>query len=170
MKILKKVFAKVLRRIPFSSSCKRKAYQLLGIHFLDKGGKRAWMSSATKLIGNYENVFLHENSEINSGCFLLAKGRIEVGVNSTLAYGVSILTSANPHGPHNLLSKLYPHKIAPVIIGDNVWIGANATILPGVKIGDCSVVAAGALVNKDVPNNVVVAGVPAKIVKLLPEL
>ena len=170
MKVFKNVIAKVLRRVSFSPRCKRMAFKLLGIHFLDIGGKKARMSSGTKLIGNYDNVFLHENAEINHGCFLLAKDRIEVGVNSTLAYGVSILTSANPHGPYNLLSKLYPRKIAPVIIGDNVWIGANATILPGVKIGDCSVVAAGALVNKDVPNNVVVAGVPAKIVKRLPEL
>lgn len=167
--ILRKIFGKVLLKVPFSITCKRMAYRLLGIHYLDNNGKKARMSSGTKIIG-YNNIVLHENAEINYGCFLLAKERIEVGVNSTLAYGVSILTSANPHGPYNRLAKLYPPKIAPVIIGDNVWIGANATVLPGVKIGNCSVVAAGALVNKDVPNNVVVAGVPAKIVKRLPEL
>lgn len=105
------------------------------------------------------------NSEINRGCFLLAKDTITIGRNSTLAYQATILTSANPHGPHNRLSKLYPAMTAPVTIGDDVWIGARAVILPGVTIGECSVVAAGAVVNRDVPPYTVVAGVPAKVIK-----
>ena len=55
----------------------------------------------------------------------------------------------------------------PVVIGDDVWIGANAVILPGVTIGRHCVVAAGAVVTKDVPDNTVVGGVPAKIIKKL---
>ena len=53
----------------------------------------------------------------------------------------------------------------PVIIGNDIWIGANAVLLPGVTIGDHSVVAAGAVVTKDVPPHSLVAGVPAKIIK-----
>lgn len=98
---------------------------------------------------------------------LLSKDRIEIGENSTLAYGVTILTSANPNGPKNKLSELYPALKAPVIIGDNVWVGANATILPDVTIGNMSVVAAGAIVVKDVPSGVLVAGNPAVIKKKL---
>ncbi|MBR1461783.1 MAG: acyltransferase [Prevotella sp.] len=56
---------------------------------------------------------------------------------------------------------------APVVIEDNVWVGANATILPGVTIGSMSVVAAGAIVTKDVPSGVLVAGNPAVIKKKL---
>ena len=56
---------------------------------------------------------------------------------------------------------------APVVIQDNVWVGANATILPGVTIGSMSVVAAGAIVTKDVPSGVLVAGDPAVIKKKL---
>lgn len=56
---------------------------------------------------------------------------------------------------------------APVKIGNRVWVGAHATILAGVTVGDNSVIAAGAVVTKDVPANVVVAGVPAKIIKQL---
>jgi acetyltransferase-like isoleucine patch superfamily enzyme len=55
----------------------------------------------------------------------------------------------------------------PVVIGDDVWIGANAVILPGVTIGRHCVVAAGAVVTKDVPDNTVVGGVPAKVLKTL---
>ena len=112
-------------------------------------------------------MYLYPNAEINSRCFLLAKDRIEIGENSTLAYGVTVLTSANPNGPLNELSKIYPKKTAPVIIGRNVWVGANATILPGVTIGEFSVVAAGAIVTKDVPSGVLVAGNPAVVKKKL---
>ncbi|MCT3430976.1 hypothetical protein EFQ32_09720 [Limosilactobacillus fermentum] len=59
--------------------------------------------------------------------------------------------------------------IAKVTIGNDVWIGGKATILPGVTIGDNVVVAAGAVVTKDVPANTIVAGVPARVIKELPE-
>lgn len=98
---------------------------------------------------------------------MLAKERIVIGKNSTLAYGTTILTSANPNGPKNKLAALYPPIKAPVIIGDNVWVGANATILPGVTIGEMSVVAAGSVVTKSVPPGVLVAGNPAIIKKKL---
>lgn len=55
----------------------------------------------------------------------------------------------------------------PVKIGKNVWVGAHATILPGVMVGDNAVIAAGAVVTKDVPANAVVAGVPAKVIKTI---
>ena len=58
---------------------------------------------------------------------------------------------------------------APIVIGNNVWIGAHATILAGVTLGENSVVAAGAVVTKDVPAGAVVAGVPAKIIKNIEE-
>lgn len=105
--------------------------------------------------------------KIERGYLLLAKDKIELGENSTLAYGVTILTHADPNGPKNKLSKLYPPKQAPVIIGHDCWIGANATILPGVTIGGCSIVAAGSVVTKDVPSGVVVTGNPAVVKKEL---
>ena len=77
------------------------------------------------------------------------------------------MTSANPNSPYNRLSKLYRPLTAPVIIGDDVWVGANSTILPGVTIGDFSVVAAGSVVIKDIPSGVLVAGNPAIIKKRL---
>lgn len=141
-------------------------FQKLGVTWIKEDGLPFRINLIT-FIGDYSNLYLHDNAEINTGCLLLAKDKIELGKNSTLAYGVTILTSANPNGPENLLSKIYPSEKAPVIIGENVWIGANATILPGVKIGDFSVVAAGSVVTCDVPSGVVVAGVPATIKKTI---
>lgn len=141
-----------------------KWYKLLGVKIL---GNEARFSHCVNIVGDFSNIVLHSNAEINDYCFLLAKDRIEIGENSTLAYGVSVITSANPNGPKNTLSQLYPAKKAPVIIGDNVWVGANATILPGVTIGNMSVVAAGAVVTKSVPSGVLVAGNPATVKKIL---
>ena len=130
-------------------------------------GKGQRISPSCFIVGSYENIVLHSNTEINSHCLMLAKNKIVIGENSTLAYGSTIITSANPNGPKNKLATIYPKMTAPVIIEDNVWVGANATILPGVTIGSMSVVAAGAVVTKDVPSGVLVAGNPAVIKKQL---
>jgi maltose O-acetyltransferase len=110
-------------------------------------------------------LILEEYAQINPHCFLLNFDTIKIGKNSTLAYQVMILTSANPNSPYNRLSELYPPTHAPVVIGDNVWVGARAVILPGVKIGNNVVVAAGSVVTKDIPDNCLVAGVPAIVKK-----
>ncbi len=76
---------------------------------------------------------------------------------------------------HNVVLATLNHEVAPekrgtmhpapIVIGKNVWIGSNATLLPGVSIGDGAIIAAGAVVTMDVPVNTVVGGVPAKLIK-----
>lgn len=149
--------------LPFFRKYKNFWYKKLGVNLK----KNSRLSLDVKVIGNYNNLHLDENAEINTGCFLIAKDIISLGKNSTLAYNVSVLTSANPNGPHNKLSRVYPKIQAPVLIGSDTWVGASAIILPGVTIGDYCVIAAGSVVNKDVPDYSVVAGVPAKIIKKL---
>ncbi|MBL0225856.1 MAG: hypothetical protein IPQ16_09865 [Geobacteraceae bacterium] len=87
-------------------------------------------------------------------------GGIEIG-NNTLIASHSVITSQT----HSFGSALYRETVdyKPVVIGDNVWIGAGAIILPGVTVGNNSVIGSGSLVNRDVPENVVVIGSPAKI-------
>ncbi len=129
--------------------------------------ENARLSTNVHIKGAYSYIHMARNAEINDGVFLLLKAPLYLGENSTIAYHAKIITSANPNTPYNELGKIYPSKTAPVIIGKNVWIGAGAIILPGVTIGDFSVVAAGAVVTKDVPSGVMVAGVPSKIVKYI---
>lgn len=160
---MRKIIEKILLLFPIIRY-KQFVYQILGVN---KVGKSKYFIGNPKLIGDYSNLYMHDNSEIERNCFILAKDRIEIGENSTLAYGVTVLTGADPNGPHNKLSKLYPPLKAPVSIGNDCWIGANSIILPGVTIGDYSVVAAGSVVTKDVPSGVLVAGNPAVIKKKL---
>ncbi len=155
---------KLFMRLPIFNQHIMYWYKLLGISLIGDGQR---VSPNCSVIGQYANVVLYPNAEINSHCLLLAKDQIVIGENSTLAYGVTILTSANPNGPNNKLAAIYPKMTAPVIIKDNVWVGANATILPGVTIGSMCVVAAGSIVTKDVPSGVLVAGNPAVIKKKL---
>ena len=157
---------KILRRfmkLPFLGHFTMFFYKSMGVHFKENSR----ISSYAEIIGEYANIYMGKNSEINYGAFILAKGHVCIGDNSTIAYKAKIITSANPNGPYNELSKIYPKVVASVKIGENCWVGAGAIILPGVTIGDFSVVAAGAVVNKDVPAGSLVAGVPARVVKVL---
>lgn len=154
---------KLFIQLPVFRRYSRWWYKKLGVS-VSEGAR---ISNTITFVGNYSNLSVAKNAEINVGCFLLAKDIIEIGENSTLAYQVTILTSANPNGPYNKLARIYPKMNAPVFIGDNSWIGARATILPGVTIGDFCVVAAGAVVTKDVSDYTVVAGIPAKVIRKL---
>jgi len=112
-----------------------------------------------------KNITLGKNVFINSGCHFQDQGGITIGDNCLIGHCVVMATLNHCLAPEDRAS-MTP---APIILGNNVWIGANATILQGVTIGDNAVVAAGAVVAKDIPAGTVVAGVPAKVVKELRE-
>lgn len=108
-----------------------------------------------------ENITIGKNVFFNTGCSFQDRGGITIGDGTLIGMNVTIATLN--HGLSlESRSTTYP---SPVTIGENVWIGSSATILPGVHIGNNAVVAAGAVVTKDVPEDSVVAGVPAKVVK-----
>ena len=109
------------------------------------------------------NIKLGRNVFINSGCCFQDQGGIELGDGCMIGHQVVIATLNHDLMPERRASMI-PEKVT---LGRNVWVGAHATILPGVTIGDDSVVAAGAVVTKDVPANCVAAGVPARVVKRL---
>lgn len=175
MRIFKTTLGKILLMIPVIRY-KQFVYKLLGINFtppsstiLSDGGVRT--SSSIKcfvgnptVIGSYSNILMHNDTSIERGSFIVANDHVEIGTGAAIAYGVTILTSADPR---TKLRKLYPKMTAPVKIGEYCWIGARSTILPGVTIGEGSVVAAGSVVTKDVPPHSLVAGVPAMVKKKL---
>ncbi|MEO8414319.1 MAG: DapH/DapD/GlmU-related protein [Ginsengibacter sp.] len=102
-----------------------------------------------------------KNIFINFDCFFLDLGGITIDENVLIGPKVSLLTEGHPIEPANRHSLTVGH----IHIKKNTWIGAGATILQGVTIGENAVVAAGAVVSKDVPDNTIVGGIPAKFIK-----
>ncbi|WP_295730574.1 DapH/DapD/GlmU-related protein [uncultured Limosilactobacillus sp.] len=107
------------------------------------------------------NLKIGKGVFINSGVMFTDLGRIELADNVLIGPKATIISVNHPLDPH----KRRQVETAPVLIDKNAWIGATAVILPGVTIGENAVVAAGAVVTKDVPANTVVSGVPAKVIK-----
>jgi maltose O-acetyltransferase len=104
-----------------------------------------------------------KNCFMNFDCVILDVCPVEIGDNFMAAPKVQILTATHPVDATERIAGLEYGK--PVKIGNNVWVGAGAIILPGVTIGDNVTVGAGAVVTKDVPANVVVAGNPARVIR-----
>ena len=107
------------------------------------------------------NITLGERVFINHACSMLDLGGITIEDDVMIGPRVNITSENHPVDPKTRKTM----TAAPVIIKKNAWIGAGATILPNVAVGENAVVAAGAVVTQDVPANTVVAGVPAKVVK-----
>ncbi len=118
----------------------------------------------TPLHINYgKHTTIGKNVFINFDCTFLDLGGITIEDNVLIAPKVSLLSEGHPISPENRHSLVPGH----IHIKKNAWIGANATILQGVTIGENSVVASGAVVSKDVPDNTIVGGIPAKIIKTI---
>lgn len=111
------------------------------------------------------NIETGNNFYANFGCTLLDVAAIKMGDDVQLGPGVHIYTATHPVDPKTRKSGV-EYGLA-ITIGDNVWIGGNAVICPGISIGDNSVIAAGSVVTRDVPASVVVGGNPAKVIKQL---
>jgi acetyltransferase-like isoleucine patch superfamily enzyme len=111
-----------------------------------------------------KHTTIGKNVFINHGCSFLDLGGITIEDDVLIGPKVSLITENHPVDPANRKSL----DLAKIVIKKNAWIGAGAIILPGVTVGENAIVAAGAVVNKDVADNTIVAGVPAKKIKNIP--
>ena len=108
-----------------------------------------------------KNIHLGKNVFINAGCRFQDQGGIYIGDGTFIGHNVILATLNHDMNPDSR-GDMYPK---PIHIGKKVWIGSGAIVLPGVSIGDNSVIAAGSVVTKNVPENVVYGGNPAKFIK-----
>ncbi|WP_290538041.1 acyltransferase [Alcanivorax sp.] len=132
-----------------------------------------WRSNVGRRVVYYPGVWiftgrklsLGDDVDLARGVLITTDGGVSIGDRTLIGYGTQILSSNHkiPPMPNKIFSS--GHEKKPVIIAEDVWVGANCIILPGVEIGRGSVVAAGSVVAKCVPPGVVVAGVPARIIK-----
>lgn len=136
----------------------------LKVFFKSKIGKRVvfypniWVFTG-------KNLVLGDDVDLATGVLITTDGGVSIGDRTLVGYGTKILSSNHnvPMLPDRIFNS--GHTKAPVVIGQDVWLGANCIILPGVTIGEGAIVAAGSVVTKNVPANVFVGGVPAKIIK-----
>ena len=113
-----------------------------------------------------KNITIGRDVFINSGCHFQYQGGIEIGDGALIGHNVVLATINHDLDPAMNRKNHY----APIKIGAHVWIGSNTTILSGVSIGEWSVVAAGAVVTKDVPSMTVVGGIPARVIKKITKM
>ncbi|HIZ82290.1 MAG TPA: sugar O-acetyltransferase [Candidatus Mediterraneibacter pullistercoris] len=135
----------------------------------------------SELLGKSEGAFINppfycdygshievgKNFYANYNCTIIDVAKVKIGDNCQFAPNVSIYTAGHPIHPVSRNS-LYEYGIS-VTIGDNVWIGGNTVIMPGVHIGSNTVIGAGSVVTKDIPDWVVAAGNPCRVIKEITE-
>lgn len=121
-----------------------------------------WPVHFTSYITSYKKIKFGKKTSPGSGPnqYIQAENGIIIGDNVQFAPGVQIISSN--HDPNNLDKHIISE---PIIIGNNVWIGGNAVVLPGVKIGDNVIIGAGSIVTKDIPSNTTAVGNPCRIIK-----
>jgi len=112
-------------------------------------------------------ISIGDDTYVGPKAVLFGAGGIEIGSQVLISPGVVITSHQHSFAEADRPMRAQPTEFATVIIEDNVWIGSNATVLPGVRIGSGSAVGAGAVVTKDVPKRVLSLGVPARIVREL---
>jgi acetyltransferase-like isoleucine patch superfamily enzyme len=126
--------------------------------------------STTVFVPFYTNFGKHikigKNVFINHACSFLDLGGITIEDDVLIGPRVNLTTENHPVDP----TKRKDLDLKSILIKRNSWIGAAATILPGVTVGENSIVAAGAVVNKDVPPNAIVGGIPAKLLRMIEEI
>ena len=134
-----------------------------------------------ELLGKSEGAFINppfycdygfhievgKNFFANYNCTIIDVAKVKIGDNCQFAPNVSIYTAGHPIHPESR-NTMYEYGIE-VTIGDNVWIGGNTVIVPGVHIGSNTVIGAGSVVTKDIPDWVVAAGNPCKVIRKITE-
>lgn len=114
-----------------------------------------------------KHIEVGKNFFANYNCTILDVAKVKIGDNCMLAPNVAIYTAGHPVHP-DTRNTMYEYGIE-VTIGDNVWVGGNTVICPGVKIGSNSVIGAGSVVTKDIPEWCIAAGNPCKVIRKITE-
>lgn len=133
---------------------------------LGKTGENVYVEAPFRCDYGY-NIEVGENFYANYNLIILDVGRVKIGKNAQFAPNVAIYTAGHPVHPDSRNSG-YEYGI-DITIGDNVWLGGNTVIMPGVHIGNNVVIGAGSVVTKDIPDDVVAAGNPCRVLRSITE-
>ena len=156
------------------ADCRKKLQKL---NFMDRSDFEGIASAVKELLGKSEDAFINppfycdygthievgKNFFANYNCTILDVAKVKIGDNCQMAPNVSIYTAGHPIHPFSRNSMYEYGK--EVTIGDNVWIGGNTVICPGVTIGHNTVIGAGSVVTRDIPDWSVAAGNPCRVIR-----
>ena len=163
---MKKLFYLLGMIIHNSDRIKHKALLEYKTSKLNKNGSQAMHIGPKTILVNERNILIDKNTYINSGMIIAGKkSRVVIGRNCLISYNVHIRTDMHNYIHKDVLIMEQGHKEDDIIIGNDVWIGYGAQINSGVQIGDGAVIGAGSIVTKDIPNNAVAVGAPARVIK-----
>ena len=151
------------------------------LNFMDRSDSGGIEEVVRELLGKSENAFINppfycdygkhietgKNFFANYNCTILDVARVRIGDNCQFAPNVAIYTAGHPIHP-DTRNTLYEYG-KEVTIGDNVWLGGNVVVCPGVHIGNNVVIGAGSVVTKDIPDNMVAAGNPCRVIREITE-
>lgn len=138
------------------------------------GGRGANLWITAPFFADYgDNIYFGNNCEVNMNCVFLDDNRISIGDNALIAPNVQIYTAFHPTNAKDRFGEpkedgsfaFCKTQTAPVTIGDNVWIGGGAIIMPGVTIGDNVVIGAGSVVTRDIPSDKIACGNPCRVIR-----
>jgi acetyltransferase-like isoleucine patch superfamily enzyme len=142
----------------------KKVIRWLGANHPDNRTRKIFYSLTNVTIG--ENTVINERFIVSDGY----KPLLTIGKRVAISPNVTVICESGPNNSELKSNEYVKSKLIcdkPVFIGDDVWVGSNVIILPGVTIGERSVIGAGSVVLRDVPSDTIVAGVPARVVKAL---
>lgn len=132
-------------------------------------GKNAIITRGLSLSKRSDRVLIGEGCFLNEHVYFNATAPITLGKHCDVGFYVQFATASHTlHYPQHSHRPIDPDTSQPIQVGNHVWIGASAIICPGVTIGDGAIIAAGSVVTKDVPAHTLVGGVPAKVIKPVP--
>lgn len=135
-------------------------------------GKNLWIT-APFYVDYGNNIYFGNNCEVNMNCTFLDDNKIIIGDQALIAPNVQIYTAFHPTNAADRFGgekedgsfSFCKTRTAPVVIGNNVWIGGGVIILPGVKIGHNVAIGAGSVVTRDIPDNVIAYGNPCRVIR-----
>jgi acetyltransferase-like isoleucine patch superfamily enzyme len=159
------------RRWQFDEAGRRGAIES-GVRVLGEAsirlGDRVTLRRGVVLAGN-GTLTIGSHTTINDGCQISAFDAVHIGANVMFAPRVCVLDIDHRFDSRDRPLRQQGYRTAPVFIGDDVWLGANAVVLRGVRIGRGAIVGANSVVTRDVPDYAIVGGVPARVLRMRPE-
>jgi len=156
------IYTHIISKIPYTPG--QKLRKVMALRLMKKFGEKSRLSTNVSLLYPH-NISMGENVGIARDVVLDGRGGLEIDDDTLIGLESLIITSTHNHARIDIPISDQGTMSKPIKIGNNCWIGARAIILPGVTIGNGCIIGANAVVTTDVPENVIAAGVPCKVIK-----